>query len=105
MASLNFPETRLCSPSENRSASRNRVGAPTGSGETHFHLDSGQVRPHVLGTLHLNDADGTCARMRLRHFNDSGTQIAERFGGTVCANDDAHHESSRRCTSARPGAD
>jgi len=67
------------------------IGSPTGSGEIHFHHESGGIRPHVLGTLHLNDADGTCSRMRLRSFNDAGTQVQERFGGTVCVSDDAHH--------------
>lgn len=67
------------------------LGAPTGSGEIHFHLEGGQLRPHLLGTLHLNDADGTCARMRLQYRDGAGTLLATKFGGKVCVDDDAHH--------------
>jgi hypothetical protein len=67
------------------------AGAPTGSGEIHFHLEGGQIRPHLLGTLHLNDADGTCGRMRLQYRDDAGVLLTTKFGGQVCVNDDAHH--------------
>jgi hypothetical protein len=90
-AVIDTDDVKLTSTGYDFGSSGFALGAPTGSGEIHFHLESGQIRPHVLGTLHLNDADGTCARMRLRYFNDAGTQIQERFGGTVCADDDAHH--------------
>ncbi len=91
---IDTDDVKLTSTGYDFGSSGFALGAPTGSGEIHFHLESGTIRPHVLGTLHLNDADGTCARMRLRYFDDAGTQIQERFGGTVCAFDDAHHSFS-----------
>ncbi len=66
------------------------AGAPTGSGDLHFHHENGTMRPHLVGTLHLNDADGTCSRMRLEYF-DSGTLLSTQYGGRVCVTDDAHH--------------
>jgi hypothetical protein len=39
----------------------------------------------------MNDDDGLCGRMRLRYFNAAGVRVAEKFGGTVCVNDDQHH--------------
>jgi hypothetical protein len=67
------------------------LGAPTGSGEVHFHHEGGQIRPHLLGTIHLNDADGTCGRMRLEYFDPAGTLLSTNFGGEVCVTDDQHH--------------
>ena len=67
------------------------ASGPTGSGEIHFHLEGGQIRPHLLGTLHLNDADGTCSRMRLQYRDAAGGLLATKFGGQVCVSDDAHH--------------
>jgi hypothetical protein len=68
------------------------AGAPTGNGELHFHFENGEVRPHLLGTLHLNDADGTCARMRLRYLDPWAGVLHTSYGGTVCVTDDHHHE-------------
>jgi hypothetical protein len=67
------------------------LGAPTGLGEVHFHHEGGQIRPHLLGTIHLNDADGTCGRMRLEYFDPAGTLLSTNFGGDVCVTDDQHH--------------
>jgi hypothetical protein len=67
------------------------LGAPTGSGEIHFHHEGGQIRPHLLGTIHLNDADGTCGRMRLEYFNAAGALLSTSYGGEVCVTDDQHH--------------
>jgi hypothetical protein len=63
---------------------------PTGSGDLHFHHESGGIRPHLLGTLHLNNADDTCARMRLEYYDDTGAWLQTRYGGEVCAFDDQH---------------
>jgi hypothetical protein len=40
------------------------AGVPIGSGDLHYHWDDSKIRPHLTGTIHLNDADGTCGRMR-----------------------------------------
>jgi hypothetical protein len=67
-------------------------GAPTGNGEIHFHHANGTIRPHVLGFIHLNDDDGLCGKVRLRYYDGEHAQLAERFGGIVCAPDDEHYK-------------
>jgi hypothetical protein len=90
-AVIDTDDLKLTSTGYDFGSSGFALGAPTGSGEIHFHLESGQIRPHVLGTLHLNDADGTCSRMRLQYRDDGGGLLRTEFGGTVCVTDDAHH--------------
>jgi hypothetical protein len=46
----------------------------------------------ITGTMHVNDADGTCARMRMTYRNAAGTDLATRYGSTLCVDDDDHHE-------------
>lgn len=72
------------------------AGAPTTSGKLEFKLSGGKLTPHLKGTLHLNDADGTCARMRLRYFDAQGDELTDdpKYGGKVCENDDRHHKYS-----------
>lgn len=67
------------------------AGAPVGSGEIHYHHDDGRIRPHLLGTLHLNDADGTCGRMRMQYFDADGDELRTEHGGEKCVTDDQHH--------------
>jgi hypothetical protein len=68
------------------------AGAPTGSGDLEFEFSGGKVRPRLTGTLHLNDADGTCARMQLRYFDKQGAELVDpKRGGTKCETDDQHH--------------
>ena len=40
----------------------------------------------------LDQADDTCARMRLEYYDDAGAWMQTRYGGEVCAFDDQHHE-------------
>jgi hypothetical protein len=102
-AVIDTDDLKLTSTGYDFGSSGFALGAPTGSGEIHFHLESGQIRPHVLGTLHLNDADGTCSRMRLQYRDDGGGLLRTEFGGTVCVTDDAHH-AARVSRSAPPPA-
>jgi hypothetical protein len=68
------------------------AGAPTGSGDLEFKLSGGKITPRLTGTLHLNDADGTCARMQLRYFDKQGEELVDpKRGGTKCETDDQHH--------------
>lgn len=67
------------------------LGVPTGSGEVIWTWEGAQVRPHLMGSLHINNAASACARMRIDYFTIDGTQIAEKFGGKVCAPDNRHH--------------
>jgi hypothetical protein len=66
-------------------------GVPTGDGELHFHHDNGKIRPHLVGSLHLDDADDTCGRMRLQYYDEAGDWLTTEYGGEVCAYDDEHH--------------
>jgi hypothetical protein len=70
------------------------AGSPTGSGDLKFDYTGGQIKPHLTGTLHMNDVSGTCARMHLDYRDRSGTSLRIEHGGTVCVNDDKHHEFS-----------
>lgn len=68
-------------------------GEPTNAGDLHFHHENGTIRPHLRGVIHLNDADGTCGRMRLEYFSSSGASLTTpKYGGEVCVNDDGHHK-------------
>ena len=66
-------------------------GEPDGSGELHFHHENGGIRPHLLGTIHLDQADDTCGRMRIEYYDDSGAWMQTRYVGEVCVIDDQHH--------------
>jgi len=67
------------------------LGAPTNSGDVAWSWSNGQVTPHLTGVLHINNAAGACARMKLDYFQEDGTRLAEEFGGKVCAPDNQHH--------------
>lgn len=73
-------------------------GNPTGYGEIHWHLENGQIRVHLLGTLHVESGAGDCVRMRIDYFEDDGPDVGSAsdfittvYGGTVCALDNSHH--------------
>ena len=44
----------------------------------------------ATGTLHLRNAAGLCARMRLEQFSRAGVLLVTTVGGTVCAANNAH---------------
>lgn len=66
------------------------AGVPIGSGDLHYHWDDSEIRPHLTGTIHLNDADGTCGRMRMKYYDFDGTLLETEYGDDVCANGDTH---------------
>jgi hypothetical protein len=63
------------------------------NGDLYWHLSGGKFSAHLLGTLKLNDANGSCARIRMEYFH-KGTSIATKYGGSVCAPDGKSHEYS-----------
>ncbi len=67
------------------------IGSPIGSGDLDFIYSGGVITPHLKGTLHLDDADGLCGKVRIQSFNAAGTLLDNSYGGEVCANDDSHH--------------
>jgi hypothetical protein len=70
------------------------AGSPTGGGDLEFDFSNTKLTPRLEGTMHVNDADGTCARMRLQYKDASGDVLATEYGGTKCVEDDQHHEFS-----------
>jgi hypothetical protein len=65
-------------------------GSTTGYGNLEWQFTGGRIRPHLTGTLHLNNVAGICARMRLEYYSDEG-YLTTDYGGTVCADDNSHH--------------
>ncbi|MFN8110476.1 MAG: hypothetical protein U0Y82_11630 [Thermoleophilia bacterium] len=61
------------------------------SGDLYWHFTNGAYSAHLTGTLRLDDANGSCARMRLEYFNN-GDSIATKYGGPVCAPDGRSHD-------------
>ena len=67
-------------------------GAPINGGDLHWHYDvSGNVRPHLLGNLYLNNASGTTARMQIDYYDAAHRLIHTEYGGAVTAPDNALH--------------
>jgi hypothetical protein len=67
-------------------------GAPLNGGELHWHVDSdGDIDPHLVGNLYLNNASGTTARMRIDYYNAAHQWLNTSYGGEVTAPDNARH--------------
>lgn len=47
--------------------------------------DDGSWWPVLDGRLFINNAAGLCARMQIAYYSSSGSWLATRSGGTVCA--------------------
>jgi hypothetical protein len=60
-------------------------------GDLYWHLTDGKYSAHLVGTLRLNDANGSCAKMRLEYFH-KGASIISKEGGEVCAPDGKANE-------------
>ena len=76
---VDYDDVRLTSLDYDFGGSGFAFAEPVGSGEIHFHHENGGViRPHLLGTIHLNDADGTCGRMRMEYYNAAGSWLNHR---------------------------
>lgn len=88
---IDYDDVRLTSLDYDFGGSGFAFAEPVGSGEIHFHHEGGRIRPHLLGTIHLNDAAGTCGRMRLEYYSNAGSWLSTNYGGEVCVTDDQHH--------------
>jgi hypothetical protein len=67
------------------------AGAPMGSGDVEWDYGGGDVTPLLTGTLHLTNASGECARMRLQQLDVAGAPTVTAVGGVVCAPNNAHN--------------
>jgi hypothetical protein len=61
------------------------------NGTVDWHFGNGRYDAHLTGTLRLNGAGGSCARVRLEYFHN-GASIITKYGGSVCAPDGKAHE-------------
>src|SRR6476620_8345317 len=59
-------------------------------GEVSWTLGDGMFTPTLHGMLTLDNANGSCARMRMEYFHKDAS-IAVRYGGTVCAPNGGTH--------------
>ena len=63
-------------------------GAPLNGGELHWHVDAdGDIDPHLVGNLYLNNASGTTARMQIDYYNAAHQRLHTSYGGEVTARD------------------
>jgi hypothetical protein len=60
-------------------------------GEVVWHFSGGKFSAHLTGTLKINNAAGSCARMRMEYYH-RGSSIAVKYGGSVCAPDGTKNE-------------
>jgi len=71
------------------------AGSPTKGGRVEFDLRNGRIRPRLTGTLHIKDADGTCARIKMRYRDKGNATLTDPVHSpTKCVDDDRHHEYS-----------
>jgi hypothetical protein len=61
------------------------------NGTVDWHFANGTYDAQLTGTLRLDNANGSCARMRLEYFHNNAS-ITTRYGGTVCAPDGNPHQ-------------
>ena len=68
------------------------AGAPTGGGRLEYHLRNGEIEPRLTGTLHVNDADGTCARVKILYRDRGDDSLTDpAYSPTQCVDDDERH--------------
>jgi hypothetical protein len=60
-------------------------------GDLYWHYANGAISAHLTGDLRIDEAKGSCARMRMEYFNDS-VSLTTKYGGTVCAPDSETNE-------------
>jgi hypothetical protein len=61
-------------------------------GEVDWYWGNGKISAHLSGKIRIDEAKGSCARMRLEYFNDSVSIGIPQYGGTVCAPDSESHD-------------
>ena len=66
------------------------LGSPN-QGVLVWDVAGGNTTPILRGKIYINNAAGTCARMRVESYDINHVFINARDGGTVCAPDGALH--------------
>jgi hypothetical protein len=68
------------------------AGAPINSGDLDWDVTGGLVSPILNnGNIYINNASGTCARMRVETYDTNHVFLGYRNGGTVCATNGSLH--------------
>jgi hypothetical protein len=60
------------------------------SGDVYWWYGDARYSAHLTGDLTINNANGSCARMRMEYF-DNSESLTVQYGGTVCADDGRSH--------------
>lgn len=67
------------------------AGAPTNSADVSWIWTGGQIKPHLTGTLHIDNAATACARIYVKYYRYDNELLAEHDGGKVCSPDNRHN--------------
>lgn len=66
------------------------LGTPVGGGTLTWRVVDGYYTPELVGTLHLENANGMYARMHVSHWDGGGNLISTQHGGIVRASGNMH---------------
>lgn len=81
------------------------AGAPVSSGSVSWTVGGGNVTARLFnGNLYINNASGTCARMRLEGYDANHHLVASRNGVTKCASNGSLHSWSVDLSITHPDA-
>jgi len=90
-ASIDTDSVRLTDSEVDFGGNVYAAGVPVGSGSVEWDIVDGFYTPRLIGTLHLNNASGTYARMHVSYWDGADELIDIRHGGTVHVTDNDHH--------------
>ena len=66
------------------------INSPVGPGTMTWRVVDGFYTPHLVGTLHLDGANGMYGRMHVSHWDGGGNLISTQHGGIVRASGMGH---------------
>jgi len=66
------------------------INSPIGPGTMTWRVVDGFYTPHLVGTLHLDGANGMYGRMHVSHWDGGGNLISTQHGGIVRASGMGH---------------
>jgi hypothetical protein len=66
------------------------LGTPVGPGTMTWRVVDGYYTPRLVGTMHLDNADGMYARMHVSHWDGGGNLISTEHSGTKHVSGNGH---------------
>jgi hypothetical protein len=78
------------------------IHSPIGSGTLTWMVLDGYYTPHLVGTMHVEDAHGKYARMHVSHWDGGGNLISTEHSGIKTVNGDSHQSWSIDLTPINP---